>query len=150
MQSSHSAGRDVLKIPCSMCAPPKVKSWILGGYNRWVWMRSAEHQSRGECWVINSAAGRAVVRILFTAGGCPVAVTTQKFSSPASFLLLLLSPQVCMYVCVAYFCLYVCLVCVCVCVCVCTSVVAVEPCWNVSWVVFLTWLKRKYESNRHH
>lgn len=79
-------------------------------------MRCAELQSRENCCVINSAAGRAVVKIWFTVGGCPVAVTTQKFSSHASLLLLLpLCTSAHVYVNVCGLFLFVCLSCVCVC-----------------------------------
>lgn len=77
-------------------------------------MRSC--RAEGELCVINSAAGRAVVEIWFTVRVCPVAVTTQKFSSRASVLLFDLPAHMCMRMCVAYFCLYVCVVCVCMCV----------------------------------
>lgn len=90
----------------SFCLLIKAIFYILCCSKWWVWV-SAELQVRGiRCGIDCSW------EIWFTAGGCPVAVTTQKFSSPASFLLLL-HPQACM--CVACLCLYVCLVCVCAC-----------------------------------
>lgn len=95
-------------------------AWRLCGRGvfKWrVWMRSTELQSWRECCIINSAAGRAVVKIWFTVGGCPVAVTTQKCSSHTSLPFLCSQAHMCTWTCVAPFCLHVYLVCACVCTC---------------------------------
>lgn len=77
------------------------------------------------CWAEGNAGWQtvAVAKIWFTVGGCPVAVTTQTFSSHASLLpplftsTQLYSVNVCglfLFVCLS--CVYVCeYVCVCVC-----------------------------------
>lgn len=127
------------------CKIPSVKTlWFW--FSTWrVWMRSAELQSRRECCIINSAAGRAVVEIWFTVGGCPVAVTTQKCSSHASLPFLCSQAHMCTWMCVACFvCMFI------LCVRVCVHVCPVNQWWKMSWVFFLISWQRKYDSNGRH